>query len=166
MKKVLFPGLLGLLLTTVTISQASAQSTALLQPGSFDPKAGTTTSLNTNRPNPAANALPLNSVSAKTIRTFNDYFKGASDLQWYRGEKNKFLAIFTSKDGRISRALIDKTGYLYYGINYGNEESLSYEQLQDENTIVKVRLTEDGSIDELEHNYKNLHTRKTRKARQ
>lgn len=194
MKKVLFPSLFGLLFTTVMINHISAQAIAILQPNRIDPKA-IRTGLNAPEPDPAFIALPLNAVSAKAIRTFNSSFKGTTDQQWYRAGENKFLTTFTSKDGRVSRALIDKAGYLYYGINYGKEQSLTKEQrrnikykyfdytinlvceiisdgqrvwvitLQDENNIVKTRLAEDGTIDELEHYHKNLPVKKTRRAK-
>jgi hypothetical protein len=195
MKKVLFQCLSGLLFTVVTINHISAQNTAILQPNHIDPKA-IVINLDEPKPDPVSNALPLNAVSAKAIRTFNSSFKGASNLQWYPGEEQKFLAIFISKDGRSSRALIDKTGYLYYGISYGKEENLTKEQrkslklkyfdysinyaceiisngqriwviiLEDENNIVKTRIMEDGSIDELEHYHKKLPAKKTRNVNQ
>lgn len=192
MKKVLFQCLSGLLFTVVTNNHISAQNTAMLHPNHIDPET-IKTNLNAPKPDPVSNALPLNAVNAKAIRTFNSSFKGATDQQWYQGDENKFLAIFISKDGRNSRALIDKSGYLYYGISYGKEENLTREQrrslkfkyfdynityafeivsndqriwviiLEDENKIVKARIMEDGSIDELEQYHKNLQGKRPRK---
>ena len=90
MKKVLFPSLFGLLLTTVASNYLSAQTTALLQPTQLDPKP-IEISLIAPEPDRAVNALPLNAISAKANRTFNSSYKGATNQQWYKQGENKFL---------------------------------------------------------------------------
>ncbi len=192
MKQRIITSILGLFAVAVSFNNSYAQRTVMLQPNSFITK----TKINYNNglaSIPGTGALLLNEISTKAIRTFGKSFKDVTNLVWYGVDSKKYLAIFTSKDGRYSRALFAKNGYMYYGIRYGNEQSLADEQrrvikskyveytidqvyeisadgqkvwvidLQDDDNVVVVRLTAEGILDELLNYQKCLPVKNQRK---
>jgi hypothetical protein len=194
MKKEIITSLLGLLTSVVTMYSSNAQTTTMLAHVSNNQETKLVSNVNSPNPITKAVALPLNEVSSKAVRSFVKTFKNVTNQQWYSLNGNKFLATFTSKDGRDSRALFANNGYIYYAISYGNEQSLRLDQrrlinsmyndysigrvsevsvvgqkiwvinLEDDNNIVIVRLTNDGILEELEHYQKHLPVKKQRKG--
>ncbi|HVG40103.1 MAG TPA: hypothetical protein VM888_00730 [Chitinophagaceae bacterium] len=62
---------------------------------------------------------------SKLQKSFNSYYKKASDVTWYRSNKN-YQANFNN-DGRKCRAMFDKQGIMYYAITCGSEKDLPKE---------------------------------------
>ncbi|MCU7548991.1 hypothetical protein OCK74_07675 [Chitinophagaceae bacterium LB-8] len=186
MKKAIIARLIGLSTLLVSTSCSFAQTAATLSSTNGIQKTKLANTLNSTKPNKESRALAINEVSSKAVRTFERYFKNVTNLQWFSIYKNKYLATFTTNEGRNARALIAQNGYIYYAISYGNEENLSKEQknqikfsyidytiskvsevsigsvkawvinLEDKDNLVIVRLTQDGMLDELEHYQKQL----------
>jgi hypothetical protein len=193
MKKKIIKSLLGLLSAVVILNSSYAQTTAMLPPNTSDQK--TKHAYNLNNPEPVSKdkALSANEVSSKAIRTFERNFKHTTNQQWYGLKGNTYLTTFIDKEGRDSRVLFAKNGYMIYAISYGEEQILpiAYRRqiksryvdysigrvieinvddqkvwvinLEDANTIVIARLTEEGILDELEHYQKRLLTKKHRR---
>jgi hypothetical protein len=61
-------------------------------------------------------------VSTRLNRAFQNFFKDASQLQWY--EVNKYFLVKFIQDDREHRALFTKSGELIYHISYGTEDFL------------------------------------------
>jgi len=193
MKKQFKACLLTLFSATAIINSSFAQTTAMYQPVVAITKNADYT-ITSSEKAPATNAIPVNEVSPKALRSFDKSFKDITNPQWYALDKKSFLATFTNTDGRSSRVLFGKNGYMYYTIHYGNEKSLPKEErrliksnyvdytigrvsevrvegqkawianLQDDNDLVVVRLT-NGVIDELAHYQTHLKERKHKKSK-
>src|SRR5688572_33493839 len=65
------------------------------------------------------------SVSAKLNKSFNLFFKDATNLRWYEINK-KFLVKFIQND-QENRALFTKNGQMIYHICYGTEKFLPFD---------------------------------------
>jgi hypothetical protein len=59
----------------------------------------------------------------KLQKSFNKFFENAGNVNWYNVKRN-YLAEFNN-NGRRTRALFAKNGYIFYAISYGNEKDLS-----------------------------------------
>jgi len=194
MKKQFKAYLLTLLSATAIINSSFAQTTAMYQPVAAITKSDEYTLTTADKAPAATTAIPVNEVSPKALRSFDKSFKDITAPQWYALDKRSYLATFTSKDGRSSRALFGKNGYMYYTIHFGNEKSLPKEErrlvksnyvdytigrvsevsadgqkawivnLQDDNDLVVARVT-NGAIDELAHYQTHLKERKHKKSK-
>ncbi len=198
MKKQIFAYVLALISSTATISNSFAQTAAVsnqseaIAKTSFD--LSTSSFNNTDDAPPASTALSITAVSPKAVKSFDKSFKEVTSPVWYAVNKNSYLATFTDKDGRSSRALFAKNGYIHYTINYGTEKNLPKEarrliksyyvdynigrvsevsvdlqkvwivNLQDDENIVIARVTSDGTIDELAQYPTKLKEKKHRKG--
>lgn len=193
MKKRIITCFLGLLSTVVILDSSYAQTTAMLPVNTSDQK--TKHAYNSNNPEPVSKdrALATNEVSTKAIRTFEKTFKQTTNQQWYGLKGNTYLTTFIDKEGRDSRVLFAKNGYMIYAISYGDEQMLpvAYRRqiksryveynigrvcevsvdgqkvwlinLEDKDHVVIARLTEDGSLDELEYYQKSFKTKRLKK---
>jgi len=193
MKKQLLAPFLGLLCAATITSTSFAQTTASASVPASDKNFNFDYSLALNNNTPsAARVLSPNEVTTKATRSFDKSFKEATNAKWYAIDKKTYLATFTHKDGRESRALFAKNGYIYYAISFGNEQSLPKEErrniksnyvdynigrvsevsalgqkvwvvnLQDADNLVIAR-SADGALDELEHY--QTHAKTTKKGR-
>jgi hypothetical protein len=101
------------------VNVASAQDLAYLK---VTPKASAYTLLTSD--NYTENNAPKTTIDAnmKLQKSFNKSFKAAENVNWYNVKKD-YLAEFNN-NGRKTRALFGKNGYVFYSIAYGNKESL------------------------------------------
>jgi hypothetical protein len=175
-KKLLITFITGVM-ATFTLCKVAAQESVLLAYNSKRHTTGvSTTSDSELSPKKYAGVY----VRAKVMRTFLQYFDGATDVHWNLSG-NRYLASFTNA-GRMCKALFGYNGRLLYIIQYVTEKNLPREMrkqlrsayvdykigavtevdandvkawivnLQDADNLIVVRVT-DGSLDEL-HRYK------------
>ena len=187
---------LSTLVCAATLTTGSfAQTTAMMPGPVFDAKNNLEYAFTAddNTP-PATSAVPYSAVSPKARQSFDKSFKDAANAQWYALDKRTYLATFTSKDGRDSRAAFSKNGYMYYAISNGDEKSLPKEErhviksnyidynisrvaevnadgqkiwvvnLEDDDNVVVAR-TEKGSLDELARFKTHMPEKKHRKGK-
>lgn len=165
------------LMATSTLYKARAQESIVLAYSSKRPAAGVSVTTDGElSPKKYAGVY----VRAKVMRTFLQYFEGATEVHWNLSN-NRYLASFKNA-GRMCKALFDYNGRLLYAIQYVAEKDLPREvrkqlrsayddykivaitemdannikswtvNLQDADNLIVVRVT-DGSLDEL-HRYK------------
>lgn len=190
MKKCIFSAFVGLAAICLNPNPAAAQTDAPLAVASTpqfttDPVEEAITDPVTGA---SANSkkLAASDVSSKAIRSFQQAYKNAGEASWSAIDRS-FLAEF-EVDGKRSKALFTKSGYMIYGITYGSESDLPKEErrtlksnyvdfditsvakvyaeggvywistLQNEDEIVITR-SHDGAVDELQHLAKHFKTK-------
>lgn len=101
------------------------------------------------------NSIPKTTIDAnlKLQKSFNYYFKNAANVNWYNVKKD-FLVQFEN-NGRKTRALFGKNGYIYYAITHGNESSLpkdirrSVKSMYYDFNILNVWEIKSGAVDHI-----------------
>lgn len=114
----LFVAASGLLLSTFFFT-AAAQDMAYLK---TTPKASAYTLLVDDNFKGTSEPKTIIDANLKLQKSFNRYFTNAANINWYNVKKD-YLAEFDN-NGRRTRALFGKNGYIHYAITYGNESSL------------------------------------------
>ena len=191
MKKQLIAGLCGFFALTLATTNINAQDLAMARTV-IDSKLQLEYSMADINSTAGASKLTAAEVSPKALKSFNKSFKNTTPT-WYAVNKN-YLATF-NMNGRNTRALLAKNGYVIYSISYGQESSLPKDvrrtlksnyidhrigsvsevkagehqawvvNLQDDNELVVARVLE-GSLDELQHfTTKPPQPKKTRRGR-
>lgn len=61
-------------------------------------------------------------VTGKALRSFREQFTNGIEPQWFQVGHN-YLAMFES-EGRLTRALFARNGYVFYTLTYGNAKHL------------------------------------------
>lgn len=64
-------------------------------------------------------------INPKIMKSFNKNYKSVNDANWYALNNNKFYQANFKVDGRNTRALYTKNGYMVYAIKEGTEQNLN-----------------------------------------
>jgi hypothetical protein len=72
----------------------------------------------------ASNQISAEAIHPKIMKSFNKSYKTANEANWYALNNNKFYLANFKVDGRNTRALYTRNGYMVYSIKEGTEQNL------------------------------------------